>query len=118
MNIYNPKFVRIPFVSTLLAAGLVISSCGIFDTDPLESFRVTPVSAVEVAIEIEADSGDRITIRRDGREVAEFRLQGSDTLFYDTGLEPGTSYIWKVVNQSSRRDRSEDRHHPGCGGDR
>lgn len=88
---------------------LVVSSCGLFDNSSSVSFKVTPISAVEVALEISVDSGDEISIERDGTEIYSFRMSAKDTVMYDTGLEPGTSYIWKAINKSGRRNKSEER---------
>jgi hypothetical protein len=87
----------------------VFSSCGLFENDTPEFFTVTPVSAVEVALQISADSGDKISIVRDGTEIFSFRMSRKDTVVYDAGLAPNTSYIWKAINRSSRRDKNKER---------
>lgn len=88
---------------------LLYSSCGLFNNESSISFQVTVISAVEVALEVSADSGDKITITRDGSELYSFRMNAKDTVFYDSSLEPNTSYIWKAVNTSSRRDKNKER---------
>ena len=97
---------------TTLTLGLILllqAGCGLFDQSDIESFTLTPISAVEVALEIRADAGDNIRVERDGKEICAFRMSRKDTVIYDSGLTPATSYIWKVTNESSRRDRSKER---------
>ncbi len=84
------------------------SGCGLFDNDSTDFFKVKVVSAVEAALEIHASEGSVIRIERDGNEISSFRLNRADTVVYDTGLEPSTSYIWKA-SHSNGRGRSIER---------
>tara|TARA_R110000868_G_scaffold259361_16_gene517564 strand:- start:33543 stop:34769 length:1227 start_codon:yes stop_codon:yes gene_type:complete len=84
-------------------------SCGLFNKNEIEFFEVTTISSVEVALEICGDSGDKISIERDGNEIFSFRMSRKDTVVYDSGLNPNTSYIWKAINKSSRRDKNKER---------
>lgn len=99
---------RMPFYVLVLICFSFLG-CGIFNNNEIELFKVTPISAVEVALEVSADSGDRITIARDGNEIHSFRMSAKDTMLYDSGLEANTSYIWKATNKSSRRDKNKER---------
>ncbi len=99
---------RMPFYYLLLIS-FSLCSCSLFNNNEIEFFKVTPISAVEVALEIRADSGDEISIERDGNEIFSFRMSRKDTVVYDSGLSPNTSYIWKVINKSSRRNKSKER---------
>lgn len=99
---------RMPFF-VLVVAYLSLTACGLFNNNEIETFKVTPISAVEVALEISADSGDKISIERDGNEIFSFRMSRKDTVVYDSGLTPNTSYIWKAINKSSRRDKNKER---------
>jgi len=100
---------ELPSTLTLGLILLLQAGCGLFDQSDIESFTLTPISAVEVALEIRADAGDNIRVERDGKEICAFRMSRKDTVIYDSGLTPATSYIWKVTNESSRRDRSKER---------
>ncbi len=99
---------RMPFY-VLVVSCLSFAGCGLFSNNDIETFKVTPISAVEVALEISADSGDKISIERDGNEIFSFRMSHKDTVVYDAGLAPNTSYIWKAINKSSRRDKNKER---------
>lgn len=86
------------YTSLLLIISLL--GCGLLGSDTPDFFTVTPVSAVEAALELHADKGDEITIYRNGNEIFSFKMSGRDTILTDSGLEPATSYIWKADNDS------------------
>ena len=80
----------------------LLTGCSLFDNDSPDFFTVTPVSAVEVALEINAPKGSEITIERSGTEIYSFRMSQADTVIYDSGLSPATSYIWKTTRSGGR----------------
>ena len=79
------------------------SACGLLSSDEHGGLlQVTPISAVEVALDIQAPKGADITIERDGQPRFSFRLNRTDTLLYETGLQPVTSYQWKATSSFGR----------------
>lgn len=97
----------LPYILLFLFA--IVTGCGLFNSGKDAGLlNVIPISAVEVALEISAGKGDRISIARDGAEIFSFRLNRSDTVIYDDGLQPFTSYIWEA-RHSSARGRSVER---------
>lgn len=79
---------------------LCFNACGLLtDNDQDHLLTVKPVSAVEAALEIETYPGSEITIYRDDAEVFTFHLARRDTIVYDAGLEPATSYRWRITSR-------------------
>lgn len=84
----------------------LVSACGILSSDEDNTLlKVKTISAVEVALEVQGNPGDQIIIARGGEERYAFRLNQPDTLIYETGLEPATSYTWSITNQSTINGR-------------
>ena len=102
----NPPVMELPTTFTLGLILLLQTGCGLFENeqDP-RFFTATPVSAVEVALEIRAEVGQTITIQRDGAEIFSFRMGSADTVVLDSGLEPATSYIWEAQSGSINMER-------------
>lgn len=90
------------FLPLSLCTLCLFLGCGLFDNDSPDFFKVKVVSAVEVALEINASEGSVISIERGGNEISSFRLNCADTVIYDSGLKPATSYIWKVRSSAGR----------------
>ena len=77
-----------------------VTACGILGSDEAGGvFKVKPISAVEVALEISGNPGDQIAISREGEERYSFRLNQPDTVIYEAGLQPATTYTWSLTNQ-------------------
>ncbi|MEX0844346.1 MAG: hypothetical protein WD022_03660 [Balneolaceae bacterium] len=93
------KKIYLPILLILLVFS---GGCGLFNNDSPAFFTVTPISAVEAALEINALPGAEVTIARNGQEMYSFRMTRSDTVVYDGGLSPATSYIWKASRSSGR----------------
>jgi len=83
------------------------SACGILESDEDGGiFKVKPISAVEVALEVSGNPGDQIAISREGEEHYSYRLNQPDTVIYETGLQPATTYTWSLTKESSINGRA------------
>ncbi len=99
----TPAFLFLSLLVGMAACGLLGS-----DDDDRKLLSITPVSAVEVFLEVRAFPGAEISIERDGEEIYSFRMSRPDTLLTDSGLLPATDYRWTAVTKNGL-NRTETR---------
>lgn len=95
----QPRRLNMPLV-LLIAVLTMLSACGLLNDDgENEPLTVKPISAVEVALEVSGNPGDQIIISRGEQQHYSFRLSQPDTVIYEAGLQPATTYTWSLTNQ-------------------
>ena len=90
---------------------LIYSGCNTTEPDNRLEISVEDVSCTEAWIKVTGETGNEITLNRDGKEVERLTLKSSPQTIYDDSLLPNTNYQYQVSgigNQESPEGTSSN----------
>ena len=100
----------IPFIPVFLII-IFFSNCNTTEPDNRLEISVEDVSCTEAWIKVTGETGNEITLNRDGKEVERLTLKSSSQTIYDDSLLPNTNYQYQVSgigNQESPEGTSSN----------
>jgi len=87
-------------ISYILFIIFVLAFIGCNSNEPEENSKlnlsVEDVSCTEVWLKISDAKGSLITLKRDGKEILQFKLAGNDTIIVDNALLPNKTYNYQA----------------------
>ena len=85
----------IPFIAVFLIV-IFLSNCNTTEPDNRLEISVEDVSCTEAWIKVTVETGNEITLNRDGKEVERLTLTSSPQTVYDDSLLPNKAYTYQV----------------------